>query len=57
MIRWNNFSHKPIKFLKNGWYFSDETWSEWIGPFHSYIEAAAQLKDYCNTFLSERLNA
>ena len=45
-IQWKGFAHTPIKFYNNGWFFWDETWSNAYGPFHSHIEAAAQLLDY-----------
>ncbi len=38
----------PIKLGKDGWYFSDETWTEDFGPYKTKREAQSKLKEYCD---------
>lgn len=67
MINWKDFYQCPIIFISwekveqcpcsiyggAGWYFYDETWAYLYGPYHSHIEAAAQLFQYCETLEKE----
>ncbi len=32
-----------------GWYFWDETWADYHGPFATELEARESLKNYCET--------
>lgn len=53
VIAWRGFACNPLIFLSNGWHFWTETWSDLIGPFHSCIEAAANLLEYCENLNQE----
>lgn len=57
MIQWKGFMLIPVNFFHDGWYFWDETYTNPIGPYHSHIEASAQLLDYCNYLNEEGITA
>jgi hypothetical protein len=44
-------SGDPVGYNVKGWYFFNEDWADVYGPYHSRIEADAQLKDYCEVYL------
>lgn len=37
-----------------GYYFIDETWADFIGPFPTVFEAKTNLKDYCEYLNAKR---
>jgi hypothetical protein len=48
------FIEDGIAFCNTGWYFYDETGRP-NGPYHSRMEALAQLKDYALNYLGENI--
>ncbi|KKN13812.1 hypothetical protein LCGC14_1002600 [marine sediment metagenome] len=46
--REENPQPSPISLGKDGWYFSDETWTAEYGPYRTKYEAQSKLKEYCD---------
>ena len=39
--------YRELGYFEEGWYFSDETWTELIGPYVTFEECFRGFHEYC----------